>query len=332
MEKRKGSQSAIVGNIVENTQAKAAGLQRGDVLCFAGSNGQEEIPYAMFLELAKSTQRPLCFEARRVVVSSTTTVASKNADEMARRQAVIAAAEQREKEHKKKQKPIKLETKSTKLRSTAEQARIEEERKQRIEYDKNKPLSEATKQAQELAKQSEQKTAQEFGYNPYESKSMNAGQARNAVSTSTHGSIQQQDSITDDSVAPKRVKAPADPAIPLLPVPDSVQLCFEAIVTSSLDSKTIVSSLSVMKTLIGNATTKGQAAENGSKFRKVRLSNAKIQAALTNVPGAVDLMLESGFSLTTEEEESILLYPVKDTPEWIPTLLHRMQQYVHNSK
>ncbi len=41
------------------SQSEAAGLKRGDILCFAGSNGQEEMMYDMFLELAHSGQRPL---------------------------------------------------------------------------------------------------------------------------------------------------------------------------------------------------------------------------------------------------------------------------------
>lgn len=53
------SASAIVNQVVPGSQAEAAGLQRGDILCFAGSNGQEEIMYDMFLQLAQSGQRPL---------------------------------------------------------------------------------------------------------------------------------------------------------------------------------------------------------------------------------------------------------------------------------
>ncbi len=53
------SASAIVNMVVQGSQADLAGLKRGDVLCFAGSNGQNEMPYSMFLEMAKSKQRPL---------------------------------------------------------------------------------------------------------------------------------------------------------------------------------------------------------------------------------------------------------------------------------
>ena len=54
------SASAIVSAVVEGSQAEAAGLVRGDVLCVAGSNGQDEMPYAVFLDLARSPQRPIC--------------------------------------------------------------------------------------------------------------------------------------------------------------------------------------------------------------------------------------------------------------------------------
>jgi hypothetical protein len=44
--------------VVPGSQAEAAGLKRGDILCFAGSNGQEEMMYDMFLDMARSGQRP----------------------------------------------------------------------------------------------------------------------------------------------------------------------------------------------------------------------------------------------------------------------------------
>ena len=57
--KSNSSASAIVNQVVEGSQAEAAGLQRGDILCFAGSNGQEEIEYDLFLQLVKSGERPI---------------------------------------------------------------------------------------------------------------------------------------------------------------------------------------------------------------------------------------------------------------------------------
>ena len=60
VEKRSNnSASAIVNAVVPGSQAETAGLQRGDVLCFAGSNGQDEMPYEMFLEIARSPHRPI---------------------------------------------------------------------------------------------------------------------------------------------------------------------------------------------------------------------------------------------------------------------------------
>ena len=61
VEKRStASASAIVNHVIPQSQADHAGLQRGDVICFAGSNGQQEMQYDMFLSIAKSTQRPIC--------------------------------------------------------------------------------------------------------------------------------------------------------------------------------------------------------------------------------------------------------------------------------
>ena len=57
--KSNNSGSAIVSQVMEGTQAERSGLRRGDVLCFAGSGGQNEIPYQMFLDICKSQQRPI---------------------------------------------------------------------------------------------------------------------------------------------------------------------------------------------------------------------------------------------------------------------------------
>lgn len=60
IEKRPNSEgTAIVNEVVPGSQADLAGMKRGDILCFAGSNGKEEMMYDMFLELAKSPQRPI---------------------------------------------------------------------------------------------------------------------------------------------------------------------------------------------------------------------------------------------------------------------------------
>jgi PUB domain len=347
LEKRSDRKTAIVGSIVVGSQAEAAGLQRGDILCFAGSLGREEILYEMFLELAKSSQRPICLEVRRITPVKSQPSYSKNADDFTRRQAVIAAAELREKEHKKKQKPMaKTTTTDTSklLQSAAEKARLGQEQRERHELQQQQPLSAATLEAQALAKASEAQTAREFGYNPYESKSMTAGQARNAVVTTTHGSIVENTGTTTTVSPPNRVNAPVDPAAD---IPETVQMAFETMVTSSnnAEESMIVDSLKILKTLIANATTKGQLAGQ-DKFRTVRLENAKIKAAVVDIVGAMDVLLECGFQLTHEDDdaaddgavaavashESILVYPIRtNIPSWIVTFLRQIEQYVQNS-
>jgi hypothetical protein len=350
LEKRSDRQTAIVGSIVAGSQAEAAGLQRGDILCFAGSQGREEILYEMFLQLAQSVQRPLCLEVRRIAPVKSQPSHSKNADDFARRQAVIAAAELREQQHKKKQKPMAKSTDTSKLlRSSEEKIRLEQEQKARQELQQQQPLSAATLEAQALAKASEAKTAREFGYNPYQSKSLSAGQARNAVVTSTHGSIAETGSshgattaaaavsavgVATAAAAPGRVAAPRDP-VPAADIPDSVQLAFETMVTSNTgdDQKAVVDSLKILKTLLANATGKGQQ-PGQEKFRTVRLENAKIKAAVSNVIGAMDVLLECGFQLTQDgmTTESILVYPLQSVvPTWIAPFLQLLEQYIENS-
>ena len=61
IEKRPDSEgTAIVSEVVKGSQADVAGMQRGDILCYADSNGQSEMMFEVFLQLAKSTERPIC--------------------------------------------------------------------------------------------------------------------------------------------------------------------------------------------------------------------------------------------------------------------------------
>jgi hypothetical protein len=227
---------------------------------------------------------------------------------------------------------------------------LEQEQKARQELQQQQPLSAATLEAQALAKASEAKTAREFGYNPYQSKSLSAGQARNAVVTSTHGSIAETGSshgattaaaavssvgVATAAAAPGRVAPPRDPVPATADIPDSVQLAFETMVTSNTgdDQKAVVDSLKILKTLLANATGKGQQ-PGQDKFRTVRLENVKIKAAVSNVVGAMDVLLECGFQLTQDEAttESILVYPVQSVvPTWIAPFVQLLEQYIENS-
>lgn len=91
--------------------------------------------------------------------------------------------------------------------------------------------------------------------------------------------------------------------------------------------------MKISKTLITNATTKGQKSggdeEAAAKFRRVRLANAKIKAAIVDVPGNVELMLSVGFQLFPDEEtgEDLLVFPpAYPGPDWLPTALRKMER------
>jgi PUB domain len=347
--------TAIVARVVSDSQAEAAGLERGDILCFAGTNGTEEIMYDMFLQLAASTQRPLCFEVRRVPQTKVAkqlgsggadmAVAGTSAEAFARKQAVIAAAEKRESAHKKLSKPLPKKDTSglPKLASTAERLKLEEERRQRIEDDKAKVLSAATQAAQQQAKNAELATVNQLGYNPYESKSMTSGQARNAVTAVTHGSV---GGPTNGASAPppggSGGMAPLPTVAPPRPIPAASEIepslefqqAFETTVTSCTDHAVAVQSIAILRKLIVNATTKGQNTQDqdeATKFRKIRLANPKIRAAVTDMAGALDVLLSVGFQLHSENDESILVYPPGHAgPAWLSTALQQMDQYAQS--
>jgi len=340
VEKRSNSEkTAIVHEVVAGGQAEKAGMLRGDVLCFAGSNGQEEIMYDMFLDLARSNQRPIELEVRRISTSlekkkapSATSGAGKSADAEARRKAVIAAAEAREKAHKIRSKPMKQVTKSTlaKQQQLLEQQQLE----QQLDPSSQEPKSEESRLAAEAAKHKEAQVAAQLGYNPYEISRSTAGQARTATTAVQHGTIK-ADSAGDHlptSSDGQHLPSVAPPRDAAIPADDEEELPLEfqharATMASTTDPTALSSSLNIIKKLLTNATTKGQKpGEDAAKFRKVRLANAKIKAAIVDVEGAVELMLACGFTLQEQDGESVLLYPA-DTPgpEWLPTALKQLE-------
>jgi len=336
VEKRSNSQkTAIVAMVVEGSQAEKAGLQHGDILCFQGSNGTEEIMYDQFLELAKSDLRPLCLEVRRIPTKASKSSTGSNhstssADAYARKQAVIAAAEAREKAAKAKSRPIpKKDSNYPNMMSTAERQRLEQERLARAQQmsEDNEPKSEEAKKAREAAKNSEAKLAAELGYNPYETSRATAGQARDATVAAQHGAM--KGGSTADAAIPK-VKKPRDPVGGEAKVNFDPQFtqAYEACVTSN-KHEAVVNSFGIMRKLIVNATTKGQTDEDdAAKFRRVRLGNAKIKAAIVDVEGAFDLMMSVGFSLIEEDGESFLVFPAgSEGPDWLQAALNRMERY-----
>lgn len=326
VEKRPNSEgTAIVNEVIPGSQAEAAGLKRGDILCFGGSNGQEEMHYDMFLELARSDQRPLEFEIRRITVKTEKpvepTAKAKSAEVDHRRQAVIAAAEAREKAHKAKSKPIKLVTKTTLARQQQEQEQ------QSATLVDDTPKSEQAKRAAEAAKQGEAALAQQLGYNPYEPARSTAGQARNATVTAQHGSL---------SAPAPSIPAVAPPTVPvesvideeddsLLDVPSEFQEALTTMVSAS-PPDLVQSTCGIIKKLVLNAITKGQTPnEDASKFRKVRLANPKIKATLVDVPGALEVMLSTGFVLEEHDGESVLVFPPDCVgPDWLPSAMKQL--------
>lgn len=321
--------SAIVGSVVPGTQAERAGLKRGDVLCFAGSNGQDEIPYEMFLDMARSGQRPIHLEARRFE-SKPLAKPSVSADAETRRRAMIAAAEAREKKHKSQTKTIKHVTKSTLLKQQ------QQEQQAPLTEEQLRPQTEASRQAIEAAKRGEADLTAALGYNPYEVVKKTAGQARSATTATQHGSIQAAPGSGNANASGGAIPAVAPPANPTSALDDVAELPTDfrealAEVVAFGDAEAAKNGLKIARTLAKNATTKGQQtgdAEKAEKFRKVRLANPKIRAAIVDVPGNLHMLLAIGFQLTEDAatNESLLVFPpFHNGPDWLPRALRAME-------
>ena len=354
VEKRQGAKTAIVSQVLPDTQAAAAELQRGDVICVADTHGEVEMLYDDFLKMAASDVRPLVFDIRRidgvgaVAAAGGSAGGSSTADAYAKRQAVIAAAEARDKAHKKKTKPIAKGT--GKDLTSADRKKIEEQREEQARKNATEGIGATTtsaesKRAVEAAKAGEAQHAAALGYNPYETNKVSAGQARTATVAVTHGAMGGaggsggggSNATSSSAAAPGAVAPPSNPvsaatADDLTNIDPQFDEAFEAVAFHTSNNETAKQALTTMKKLIVNATTKGQTGpeETSAKFRRVRLSNPKIKAAITDVHGALDLMMSVGFVLSENEDdgETYLVFPPASTgPSWLPLALKKMEKY-----
>ncbi len=238
------------------------------------------------------------------------------------------AAEARDAKHKARQKPIPKTEK-----------RMDGLKPQQKTYDHTHTNdSEETRKAIAAAKKAEQADAANLGYNPYAAKNMTSGQARTATVAMTRGEINAENAPSKlagaeaEGASPGQVKKPSDPSKEM-PKPDpQFEHSFSTLVTSNSDNAAVLKSLSIMRKLINNAVTKGQKGsdETSSKFRRVRLSNPKIKEAITDIQGALELMMSVGFVLSENDEdgETYLVFPPGERgPSWLDGALSTMESY-----
>lgn len=353
VEKRKDSNTAIVAQVVAGTQAAAADLRLGDIICKPGTGGTEEIKYNDFLAIAKLDRRPLIFDVRRIDpiqsvrggwAGKNPSSSSSSADAYAKRQAVIAAAEARDKAHKKKTKPIPKRAGGVGMgeRVKIEAQREEIARRNAAEGIGSDGLSEEARRAISAAKRGEAQHASELGYNPYQASKASAGQARTATTVAAHGELSA--GASGSAAPPAAVAAgPGTATPPSAPTSATEEVsvdskavsggfiapefheAFEAVVCHTSDDRRSIQSLTIMRKIIVNATTK-----EGEKFRRVRLSNPKIKSAIVDTHGSLDLMMSVGFILNENDEDGetyLVLPPGEGGPSWLPDALKRMESY-----
>jgi len=333
--------SAIIASVDVGSLAAVAGLQRGDVVCFADTNGADEIKYRHFLDMAKSNERPLIFEVRRVQSAAGSASASasatsngigggrpKRAEDDARKQAVIAAAEARDKKNKDKNKPIR---KGASELSTVDRQRIEQQKeelaKKNVTYMSKEPLSDESRKAVEAAKMDEVAHAAKLGYNPYETMKGTGQQGSTAAAAITHGAVNAGGNKEGDTKSEKK----ASSILPPGPIDPSFDDAFTTLVTTNNNDNELANSLRIMRKLTENATKDGQTDDK----RRVRISNPNkhIQAAINDMNGALDVMTSVGFIMTENEEDSeiyLIFPPGDDKPVWLSKALDRLEQYENN--
>jgi len=274
--------------------------------------------------MAGSSIRPLVFDVRRIESkplndSSSSAHASSSgtsADAYVRRQAMIEAAENRQNANRSKY-TLKKPSSSTEAYG-----------KDRSNVESNEDVSEETRKAIGMAKELENQRVNELGFNVYESAKISGDQGRSvktSMDASTTTAAPLQDTNEPSSINRFHTSlATIDPSFDaawavFLSNPD----------TSSHEKK---QSVSIICKVTMNALTKGQLEDEAtaSKFRRIRLSNPKIMQHITNIVGAVDILMSFGFVLCEEDGQdgTSLLFPPRDEgPTWIDEALTLLERY-----
>lgn len=335
---------AIISQVVPGSQAADANLQRGDIVCHAGSEGEEEIMYDQFIQMSASSRRPLIFDVRRLSAIQSTSVSTNetSAEAYSRKQAIIAAAESRDKSQKAKARPIKktLKSNATDVVSKRNKTMSPSDNEQVVDEDiiTDIPMSnEATLQAVQDAKNREIDLANNLGYNPFNTMAMNSGQARNAKTVANHGNIETENSYEQDVPSMNLDTNISQNGDAQVCFNEAFEESFTVFSTTNESNASLSQSLAAMRKLIINATTKGQQGDvESAKFRKVRLSNAKIRNLICEMYGAIELLISVGFHLAEDldkssERETFLVYPEGNSgPTWLGKALKMMEQYERN--
>jgi len=335
-----GKAYAIIADVMNGSQAESVGLKRGDIICYPDSQGEHEILYEHFIEMAKSSTRPLVFDVRRIdgskPLNSNHDSSSQSADAYVRRQAMIEAAENRQNANRSKY-TLKKPSSSTETASS-----YSKDRKLEI----NEDISEETRKAIDKAKVLENQRVNVLGFNVYESAKMSGDQGRHvktSVDTSTStstpiikkskGNISSTslENMNHSSISPNA----RSPLVSIDPSFDSVWAIFLSNSDTSTDEKK--QSVSIIRKVTTNALTKGQNLDDdmtSSKYRRVRLSNPKIMQHITTVTGAVDILMSFGFILSEEEGQegtSLFLPPGEEGPIWIHDALNVLEHYENSN-
>ncbi|GMH54319.1 hypothetical protein TL16_g01645 [Triparma laevis f. inornata] len=96
---------AVVSKVEPSGPANEAGITRGDVVCWSGTEG-EEAPFLEFMAIVKEGSRPLEIDIKRLQITAPSVSGGASAAAESRRLAVIAAADARAKKSQRQQKPI----------------------------------------------------------------------------------------------------------------------------------------------------------------------------------------------------------------------------------
>ncbi|GMH48721.1 hypothetical protein TrVE_jg14512 [Triparma verrucosa] len=157
---------AVVSKVEPSGPSHEAGIQRGDVVCWSGTGG-EEAPFAEFMAIVKEGERPLEIDIKRLEVATTNASnTSSSAAAESRRLAVIAAADARAKKSKQQQKPIPKRPIDLKNNTKT------------YDHSSDGPKSDAAAKAVAAAKANEANLANELGYNPFETVKMGSVHVR----------------------------------------------------------------------------------------------------------------------------------------------------------
>ena len=169
-----------------------------------------------------------------------------------------------------------------------------------------------TRATVQLAKNYEEKLANQMGYNPFQAHISTNNEANSiAVRNPSPITTNVENGISSEGVTNNNNDNNSNEVIvEPIEITEDEEMKIDIAITELMqhDKKVIDPAIKTIYKMLNNLI----GSPENEKFRKIRISNPNFQKKVASVNGTIDIMLSAGFILVAEDDESYLTYVSKD--------------------